>query len=174
MGFQFREAIIQAVHLHDLLTQSADAQIVCERHVGVLRSLLELRFHLGSHSGSDDLCFLLHSCSFLPFRGRGAGALHRRMRPVYMLPLKLLVENLLGLSTKYHTLSRNNTVLGLTSCGEVGVPIYDDPEHPEYFFWDGKTLLISINSSKRLMASFCPPTSRESSNFRISEMFFSV
>lgn len=55
---------------------------------------------------------------------------------------KLLIEDLLGLATRYHTLSRDGVILGLTSCGDVGVPIYDDPQHPEYFFLDGKTLLI--------------------------------
>lgn len=55
---------------------------------------------------------------------------------------ELLVNDLLGLFTGYHILSRTGQVLGLTSCGEIGVPIYDDPEHPNYFFLDGKTLLI--------------------------------
>lgn len=55
---------------------------------------------------------------------------------------KLLVDKLLGLSTRYHTLSRSGTILGLTSCGEIGVPIFDNPEHPEHFFLDGNTVLI--------------------------------
>lgn len=55
---------------------------------------------------------------------------------------ELLVHDLLGLSVEYHTLSPNGTILGLTACGEVGVPIYDDPCHPEYFFLDGRTLLV--------------------------------
>lgn len=53
-----------------------------------------------------------------------------------------LVHDLLGLSTEYHVLSRNGSILGLTCCGPVGVPIFDDPERPEFFFLDGKTLLI--------------------------------
>lgn len=66
---------------------------------------------------------------------------YRKHPPNTVCP-EALVGNLLGLSTEYHVLSRNGTVLGLTCCGLVGVPIYDDPEHPEYFYLDGKTLLI--------------------------------
>ncbi len=55
---------------------------------------------------------------------------------------EILVKDLLGLTTGYHVLSRSGRILGLTSCGEVGVPIYDDLAQPEYYFLDGKTLLI--------------------------------
>lgn len=63
-------------------------------------------------------------------------------RPPNMVCPETLVHDLLGLSIEYHTLSRNRSILGLTCCGPVGVPIFDDPERPEYFFLDGKTLLI--------------------------------
>lgn len=55
---------------------------------------------------------------------------------------ELLANSLLGLSVEYHMLSPNGTILGLTTCGEVGVPIFDNPEQPEHLFLDGKTLLI--------------------------------
>ena len=55
---------------------------------------------------------------------------------------ELLVHDLLGLATEFHTLSRNGRILGLTACGEVDVQIFDDPKHPEFFHLDGKTLLI--------------------------------
>lgn len=61
---------------------------------------------------------------------------------VSMVQPELLVKDLLGLSIEYHVLSSNGSVLGLTSCGEVGVHIYDDPDRPEYYFLDGKTLLV--------------------------------
>lgn len=54
----------------------------------------------------------------------------------------LLVCGLLRLSVEYHTLSISGTILGLTACGEVGVPIYDSPNKPEYYFLDGNTVLI--------------------------------
>jgi hypothetical protein len=63
-------------------------------------------------------------------------------RQVSMVQPELLVRDLLGLSIEYHVLSANGNILGLTSCGEVGVHIYDNPDHPEYFFLDGKTLLV--------------------------------
>lgn len=55
---------------------------------------------------------------------------------------ELLVCGLLRLSVVYHRLSLNGTILGLTACGEVGVPIYDNPNKPEYYFLDGNTVLI--------------------------------
>lgn len=64
-------------------------------------------------------------------------------QPDKILP-ELLAHDLLGLTTEFHTLSRNGGILGLTACGEVDVQIYDDPKHPEFFHLDGKTLLIDL------------------------------
>lgn len=55
---------------------------------------------------------------------------------------ELLAKDLLGLAVEHHVLSRHGGILGLTACGGIGVPIFDHPEHPEYFFLDGKTILI--------------------------------
>lgn len=63
-------------------------------------------------------------------------------QPAMMVCPELLVTDLLKLSIEYHILSPSGRILGLTACGEIGVPIYDDPEHIDYFFLDGKTLLI--------------------------------
>lgn len=74
-------------------------------------------------------------------------AAYRRL-PIYqaqpsnMVHPEALVHDLLGLSMEYHTLSRNGSILGLTCCGPMGVPIFDNPEQLEYLFLDGKTLLI--------------------------------
>ena len=54
----------------------------------------------------------------------------------------ILIRALLGLSIGYHTLSLNGSILGLTSCGEVWVTVYDNPGRPEYCHLDGRTLLI--------------------------------
>jgi len=62
--------------------------------------------------------------------------------PVTKVDPERLATELLGLSVGYHVLSRRGRVLGLTAYGDVGVPIYDDPEHPEYCFVDRRTLLI--------------------------------
>lgn len=55
---------------------------------------------------------------------------------------EVLVCDLLGLSMEHHVLSRTGSILGLTSCGPVGVLIFDDPTTPEYYYLDGRTLLI--------------------------------
>ena len=68
-------------------------------------------------------------------------------QPDRILP-ELLAHDLLGLTTEFHTLSRNGGILGLTACGEVDVQIYDDPKHPEFFHLDGKTLLIDLGLTK--------------------------
>ena len=64
---------------------------------------------------------------------------------ITMVQPELLVQELLGLSIQYHTLSLDGKILGLTSCGEIGVPIYDNPKHPEYCYLDGRTVLIDQN-----------------------------
>ena len=63
-------------------------------------------------------------------------------REVNMVQPNLLVCSLLGLSVDHHTLSRSGAILGLTSCGPVSVPIFDDPTVPKYYDLDGRTLLI--------------------------------
>lgn len=62
-------------------------------------------------------------------------------QPDKILP-ELLVHDLLGLTTEFHTLSRDGRILGMTACGEVDVQIYDNSNCPEFFHLDGKTLLI--------------------------------
>lgn len=62
-------------------------------------------------------------------------------QPDKILP-ELLVNDLLGLTTEFHTLSRDGRILGMTACGEVDVQIYDNSNCPEFFHLDGKTLLI--------------------------------
>lgn len=65
---------------------------------------------------------------------------------------ELLAEELLGLTVEYHRLSPTGQVHGLTVFGDAAVSIYDDPEHPDFCFLDGKTILIEKelqeNSSK--------------------------
>lgn len=62
--------------------------------------------------------------------------------PVTKVDPERLAAELLGLSIGYHSLSRWGRILGLTAYGDVGVPIFDDPERPEYCFVDRKTVLI--------------------------------
>ncbi len=62
--------------------------------------------------------------------------------PITKVEPERLAKDLLGLSVDYHVLSRRGRILGLTAYGDIGVPIYDDPEHPEYCFVNQKTVLI--------------------------------
>lgn len=63
----------------------------------------------------------------------------RRIHP------KMLVTDLLGLSIEHYSLSVEGRILGLTACGEIEVPVFDDPENPQYVHLDGKTVLIDKN-----------------------------
>lgn len=60
----------------------------------------------------------------------------RRVEP------EIFVRDLLGLTIEYHSLSPDGSILGATSCGQIGIPIFDDPTSPDYCFLDGKTVLI--------------------------------
>lgn len=61
---------------------------------------------------------------------------------------ELLIRDLLGLTMDYHFLSLNGDILGLTACSTITVPIYDNPDRPEYYRLDGHTVLID----KRLLS----------------------
>lgn len=61
---------------------------------------------------------------------------------------ELLIRDLLGLTMEYHVLSPHGSILGLTACCETDVSIFDNPDYPEYYHLDGRTLLID----KRLLS----------------------
>lgn len=71
-----------------------------------------------------------------------------RGQKVNRIEPELLICNLLDLSMDYHILSPNGSILGLTACGEVDVPIYDNSNSSEYYHLDGRTVLID----KRLLS----------------------
>ena len=60
--------------------------------------------------------------------------------PVRCVYPQLLLTKLLGLSIAFRHISRDCETLGLTAYGEVGIEICDRDE--EFFFFDGKTVLI--------------------------------
>lgn len=62
--------------------------------------------------------------------------------PVNRVQPEVLIHELLGLKMEYHQLSRSGCILGVTACEKVGVKIFDKPQNPEYYFLDGKTVLI--------------------------------
>lgn len=61
---------------------------------------------------------------------------------------ELLICDLLGLSMDYHVLSMKGDILGLTACSATTVPIFDGPNSSEYYYLDGRTILID----KRLLS----------------------
>lgn len=64
-------------------------------------------------------------------------------KQIYRIEPDLLIKNLLGLNIEYHHLSLNGSVLGATSpATDIGIRIFDDPEKEDFFFFDGKTVLV--------------------------------
>lgn len=57
----------------------------------------------------------------------------------------LLAEELLGLTVDYTHLSKDGLTLGVTSFGDLGIQVYDDDFGEEYYYLDGKTILIEKN-----------------------------
>lgn len=58
---------------------------------------------------------------------------------------RVMAEELLGLTVEYHRLSVDGSILGLTAYEDVGIRIYDNLQHPEHYFLDGKTILLEKN-----------------------------
>lgn len=54
----------------------------------------------------------------------------------------LLATELLGLKVEYHALSPAGNIHGLTVFSDAEIIIYDNPEEPENYLLDGKTILI--------------------------------
>lgn len=55
---------------------------------------------------------------------------------------ELLICDLLGLSMDYYILSPKGDILGLTTCSAAVVSIFNNLERSEYYFLDGRTVLI--------------------------------
>ncbi len=55
---------------------------------------------------------------------------------------EVLSKDLLSLTVAYVTLSLDQQILGATSPGPLGIRIFDDSGKPDYYFVDGKTLLL--------------------------------
>lgn len=58
---------------------------------------------------------------------------------------ELLTRRLLGLALDYCHLSKDGSVLGLTSFAEIGVEIFDTPDTQTFYYLDGKTVLIETD-----------------------------
>lgn len=56
-----------------------------------------------------------------------------------------LAQQMYGIEFEYRYLSRQGSVLGITSCHEVGVEVWDAEWTPELFFLDRSTALIELS-----------------------------
>lgn len=61
---------------------------------------------------------------------------------IRMVQPELLICDLLGLSMDYHVLSQKGDILGLTACSATSVRIFDNPNSSDYYYLDGRTVLI--------------------------------
>lgn len=55
---------------------------------------------------------------------------------------KILATELLGLTIKYHVLSKTGCLLGLTAFGETEILVYDEESKPHYEKIDDKTIFV--------------------------------
>lgn len=63
-------------------------------------------------------------------------------QPVSRIDPEVLACDLCGFSINHFHLSKDNTILGMTSLNEIGVYVYDDDEQAVLYYFDGKTILI--------------------------------
>lgn len=63
-------------------------------------------------------------------------------RSCWFIDPALLATDLLGFIVEYHALSPAGNVHGLTTFSDAEITIYDNPDKPESFLLDGKTILV--------------------------------
>ena len=56
--------------------------------------------------------------------------------------IKRLCTDLLGLTVDHQRLSKNGSILGLTSFSEYGIEVFGEDGESSYYYLDGKTILI--------------------------------
>ena len=95
-------------------------------------------------------------------------------QPIYRIEPELLIRNLLRLNIEYHHLSLNGSVLGVTSPAEnVGVRIYDNTDQEEFFFFDGKTVLVERDLKEDIsQKGRCNFTSVHEASHQIFKMLY--
>lgn len=76
-----------------------------------------------------------------------------RYEDVARVNLQQLCTNLLGLTIDHQRLSKNGSILGLTSFSEYGIEVFDEDGESSYYYLDGKTILIdsSLKNQKDLI-----------------------
>lgn len=63
-------------------------------------------------------------------------------KPIYRIDPELLLKRVLGLNIEYLHLSRDNSILGVTSVSEMGVEVFENDDTEAFYYLDGKTVLV--------------------------------
>lgn len=64
-------------------------------------------------------------------------------KTIYSITPSVLIEKVLKIKMEYHHLSLDGSVLGVTtSYSDIGYRVFDIKDEEQYFFFDGKTVLI--------------------------------
>lgn len=94
-------------------------------------------------------------------------------KPIYKIEPELLIKKLLGLNISYHHLSMDGSILGVTAPSEIGVPIFDNTDNDDFYFLDGKTVLIErdLKEDKRQIGR-CNFTLVHEASHQIFKMLF--
>lgn len=64
---------------------------------------------------------------------------------IYRIEPELLCASLLKIKVDYRHLSRDGSILGLTSLSEFGIEIFENDGTQSYYFLDGNTVLVEEN-----------------------------
>lgn len=64
---------------------------------------------------------------------------------VYRIEPEIMLSKVLGLTVDYVHLSYDESILGLTSFGELGVQIFENDDDEAFYFLDGKTVLVEYD-----------------------------
>lgn len=80
--------------------------------------------------------------------------------------IKRLCTDLLGLTVDHQRLSKNGSILGLTSFSEYGIEVFGEDGESSYYYLDGKTILIdsSLKDQKDLIGRYNFTVAHEASH----------
>lgn len=92
---------------------------------------------------------------------------------IYRIAPELLIEKVLGLHIDYKYLSKDGSILGLTSFCEIGVEVFGNDEYESYCFLDGKTVLVDKRLKEDIaMKGRCNFTAVHEASHQIFKMLY--
>lgn len=94
-------------------------------------------------------------------------------KPVYRIDPEILIKDLLGLNIAYHHLSEDCSILGVTAPATIGIKIFDNKDGEDYYFLDGKTVLIERDlRDDKMQKGRCNFTLVHEASHQIFKMLF--